>query len=105
MTWTDKEPTKMEGHRSAPPLDESLYDLRPQDAAFFKEITGIEDDTALKQHILDIQAKAYKVGSYLVQNILLSSNIIDSFTARLLLMDAFIFLFSPGMFVYKFELS
>jgi SAM-dependent methyltransferase len=54
----------MEGHRSAPPLDESLYDLRPQDAAFFKEITGIEDDTALKQHILDIQAKAYKIAPY-----------------------------------------
>lgn len=62
----DEEPTNimMEGHCSAPPLDESLYDLRPQDAAFFKKLTGIEDDAALKQHILDIQAKAYKVAPY-----------------------------------------
>ncbi|KAG1745263.1 hypothetical protein EDB19DRAFT_480557 [Suillus lakei] len=64
MTSTDKEPTKIEVHRTAPPLDESLYDLRPQDAAFFKKLTGIEDDAALKQHILDIQAKAYKVAPY-----------------------------------------
>ncbi|KAG2036751.1 hypothetical protein BDR03DRAFT_934287 [Suillus americanus] len=54
----------MEGHCSVPPLDESLYDLRPQDAAFFKKLTGIEDDAALKQHILYIQAKAYKVAPY-----------------------------------------
>ncbi|KAG1754566.1 hypothetical protein EDB19DRAFT_2035036 [Suillus lakei] len=46
--------------RTFPPLDESLYDLRPQDAAFYKKLTGVGDDAALKQHILDVQAKAYK---------------------------------------------
>ncbi|KAG2142472.1 hypothetical protein DEU56DRAFT_264985 [Suillus clintonianus] len=61
---TNKEPPKIEAQRTFPPLDESLYDLRPQDAAFYKKLTGIEDDAALKQHILDVQAKAYKVAPY-----------------------------------------
>ncbi|KAG1745264.1 hypothetical protein EDB19DRAFT_480808 [Suillus lakei] len=61
---TDKAPAMIEAQRTFPPLDESLYDLRPQDAAFYRKLTGIEDDTALKQHILDIQAKAYKVAPY-----------------------------------------
>ncbi|KAG2142473.1 hypothetical protein DEU56DRAFT_794667 [Suillus clintonianus] len=66
MASMDKESqsTKIETHHSAPPLDESLYGLRPQDAVFFKKLTGIEDDAVLKQHILDIQAKAYKVAPY-----------------------------------------
>ncbi|OJA18478.1 hypothetical protein AZE42_13778 [Rhizopogon vesiculosus] len=50
-------------HRTFPPLDESQYNLSSQDAAFMKKLTGIEDDAALKHHILDIQAKAYKVTS------------------------------------------
>ncbi|KAG0704977.1 hypothetical protein DFH29DRAFT_326553 [Suillus ampliporus] len=64
MNLTVKEPAKIEAQLSFPPLDESLYDLAPKDAAFFKKLTGIEDDVALKQHILDIQAKAYKVAPY-----------------------------------------
>ncbi|KAG0698591.1 hypothetical protein DFH29DRAFT_991043 [Suillus ampliporus] len=64
MSRTDKEPAKIEVQRSFPPLDESHYDVRPQDAAFYKKLTGIEDDAALKQHILDVQAKAYKVAPY-----------------------------------------
>ncbi|KAG2156752.1 uncharacterized protein EDB93DRAFT_1125401 [Suillus bovinus] len=60
----NREPPKIEAQRTFPPLDESLYNLRPRDAAFYKELTGIEDDAALKQHILDIQAKAYKVAPY-----------------------------------------
>jgi hypothetical protein len=58
---TNREPPKIEAQRTFPPLDENLYNLRPQDAAFYKELTGIKDDAALKQHILDVQAKAYKV--------------------------------------------
>lgn len=57
----DEETAKIEAQRSFPPLDESRYNLRPQDAALFKELTGIEDDDALKDHILKVQAKAYKV--------------------------------------------
>jgi hypothetical protein len=60
---TGKKPAKIEAQRSFPPLDESHYNLRPEDAVFFKELTGIEDDATLKQHILNIQAKAYKVAS------------------------------------------
>ncbi|KAG2343139.1 hypothetical protein BDR05DRAFT_934102 [Suillus weaverae] len=62
MTNTD--PPKIEAQRTFPPLDENLYNLRPQDATFYKELTGIEDDAALKRHILDVQAKAYKVAPY-----------------------------------------
>jgi SAM-dependent methyltransferase len=61
---TDREPPKIEAQLTFPPLDENLYNPRPQDAAFYKELTGIEDDEALKQHILDVQAKAYKVAPY-----------------------------------------
>ncbi|KAG1776320.1 hypothetical protein EV702DRAFT_971506 [Suillus placidus] len=61
---TIREPPKIEAQRTFPPLDENLYDLRPKDAAFYKELTGIEDDAALKRHILDVQAKAYKVAPY-----------------------------------------
>ncbi|EGO04103.1 hypothetical protein SERLA73DRAFT_158452 [Serpula lacrymans var. lacrymans S7.3] len=42
------------------PLDERLYVLKPEASAFFKSHTGIHDDDALKSHILDVQAKAYK---------------------------------------------
>ncbi|KAG0696581.1 hypothetical protein DFH29DRAFT_194172 [Suillus ampliporus] len=64
MNLTDQEPAKIEAQLSFPPLDESLYKLGPEDAAFFKKLTGIKDDVTLKQHILDIQAKAYKVAPY-----------------------------------------
>ncbi|OJA11841.1 hypothetical protein AZE42_04055 [Rhizopogon vesiculosus] len=45
---------------SYPPLDEREYNPRPQDIVFMKKLIGIEDDAALKRHILDVQAKAYK---------------------------------------------
>ncbi|KAG1823536.1 uncharacterized protein BJ212DRAFT_688031 [Suillus subaureus] len=61
---TNREPPKIEAQRTFPPLDQSLYNLRPQDATFYKELTGIEDDEALKQHILDVQEKAYNVAPY-----------------------------------------
>ncbi|OAX31099.1 hypothetical protein K503DRAFT_645273, partial [Rhizopogon vinicolor AM-OR11-026] len=46
------------------PLDESQYNPNSQDVAFMKKLTGIEDDAALKRHILNVQAKAYKIAPY-----------------------------------------
>ncbi|KAF9240249.1 hypothetical protein BU15DRAFT_74165 [Melanogaster broomeanus] len=46
------------------PLDPSLYALSPSEAAFFKAVTGIDDDAGLKAHILMVQEKAYKVAPY-----------------------------------------
>ena len=36
----------------------------PDEAAFFKAQTGIEDEDKLKKHILDIQRRAYEVWPY-----------------------------------------
>ncbi|KIJ66175.1 hypothetical protein HYDPIDRAFT_87780 [Hydnomerulius pinastri MD-312] len=47
-----------------PPLDPGLYSLSSEEAAFFKAATGIEDDDALKAHILIAQEKAYKVAPF-----------------------------------------
>ncbi|KAM6503843.1 hypothetical protein JOM56_000786 [Amanita muscaria] len=47
-----------------PPLDESLYSLDEEELAFFKSQTGIDDEAELKEHVLAIQAKAYKVFPY-----------------------------------------
>ncbi|KIJ66722.1 hypothetical protein HYDPIDRAFT_85606 [Hydnomerulius pinastri MD-312] len=41
-----------------------LYKLSPEDAAFFKAQTGIDNDEALKEHILAVQERAYKVVPY-----------------------------------------
>ncbi|KAH7907017.1 hypothetical protein BJ138DRAFT_551790 [Hygrophoropsis aurantiaca] len=49
---------------SAPPLDETLYSLDPKDAVVFKTFSGISDDQLLKEHILHVQAQAYKVVPY-----------------------------------------
>lgn len=49
---------------SLPGVDASLYKLSPAQAAFFKTQTGIDDDEDLKRHILEVQAKAYKVAPY-----------------------------------------
>jgi len=40
--------------------DTSLYNPTPEETAFFKAQTGIDNDDELKRHILDVQAKAYK---------------------------------------------
>jgi len=45
-------------------LDPSLYALSPSEEAFFKAATGIEDDAALKTHVMMVQEKAYKVAPY-----------------------------------------
>ena len=42
------------------PLDESKYKLDNEEAAFFKEQTGIQDDAALKTHLVEIQRKAFE---------------------------------------------
>ena len=42
-------------------LDPDLYNLQPQEAAFFKQLTGIHNDELLKQHIIQVQTKAYEV--------------------------------------------
>ncbi|KAG2342482.1 hypothetical protein BDR05DRAFT_964090 [Suillus weaverae] len=49
---------------STPTVDTSLYSLSSEEAAFFKAQTGIDDDEDLKRHILEVQAKAYKVVPY-----------------------------------------
>ncbi|KAI0932444.1 hypothetical protein AcW1_000430 [Taiwanofungus camphoratus] len=46
------------------PLDESSYGLDEQETAFFKSQTGIRDDGALKQHIVNVQTDAYEVHPY-----------------------------------------
>ncbi|KAI0726728.1 hypothetical protein C8Q72DRAFT_497689 [Fomitopsis betulina] len=46
------------------PLDPSLYKLEEDEAAFFKQATGIPDDELLKQHILRVQVEAYEVYPY-----------------------------------------
>ena len=42
-------------------LNPGFYNLQPYDVAFFKQQTGIHYDELLKQHIMQVQAKAYKV--------------------------------------------
>lgn len=42
-------------------LDPSLYKLGDEEAAFFKQSTGIKDSEELKQHILQVQKEAYAV--------------------------------------------
>ncbi|EJD41307.1 hypothetical protein AURDEDRAFT_115549 [Auricularia subglabra TFB-10046 SS5] len=50
--------------QNAEPLDDAAFQLRPDEASFFKSQTGIDDDAQLKQHILDVQRKAYTVWPY-----------------------------------------
>lgn len=49
---------------SIPAADTSLYGLTSEEAAFFKAQIGIDDDEDLKRHILEVQAKAYKIAPY-----------------------------------------
>ncbi|EIW79526.1 hypothetical protein CONPUDRAFT_58142 [Coniophora puteana RWD-64-598 SS2] len=49
---------------SIPPLDDTLYHISPDAAAFFKLSTGIEDDEELKKHILTVREKAYSIVPY-----------------------------------------
>lgn len=47
------------------PLDPGLLQLDEEEANFFRVLTGIKNDEELKQHIVDITAKAYKVSGLL----------------------------------------
>ncbi|KAF8901038.1 hypothetical protein CPB84DRAFT_996751 [Gymnopilus junonius] len=47
-----------------PELDPSLYVLHPDETEFFQQLTGIKDEEELKQHILNVQAKAYAIYGY-----------------------------------------
>jgi hypothetical protein len=49
-----EKPTKL-------PLDDKLYSLDAEELSFFQEQTGITDETKLKEHIIAVQGKAYKV--------------------------------------------
>lgn len=54
------------------PIDDSKYALSEAESAFWKAQTGISDDELLKQHIISVADKAYKV--LLIQQILALSN-------------------------------
>ncbi len=54
-------------------LDDSLYALTEDEAAFFKVETGIQDDVQLKNHILAIQEEAYKVRVDISRDLLCSN--------------------------------
>jgi hypothetical protein len=43
------------------PLDQNLYQPTEEEKSFFKLLTGINNDEDLKQHIITVQTKAYKV--------------------------------------------
>ncbi|KAH7910777.1 hypothetical protein BJ138DRAFT_1064440 [Hygrophoropsis aurantiaca] len=47
-----------------PPIDQNLYALDEESSTFFKSQTGISDDSALREHILSVQAKAYAFKPY-----------------------------------------
>ena len=49
-------------------LDPERLKLNESEAAFFKQQTGISDDEELRQHILQVQADAWKVSSALKLN-------------------------------------
>jgi len=42
-------------------LDSTLLGLNPEEEAFFKSETGIQDTEELKKHIIQVQDDAYKV--------------------------------------------
>ncbi|KAG9315671.1 hypothetical protein JVU11DRAFT_3317 [Chiua virens] len=46
------------------PIDPKQYSLDPEASEFFKIVTRIQDDDKLREHILDVQAKAYAVAAY-----------------------------------------
>ncbi|KAI0056563.1 hypothetical protein BV25DRAFT_1832101 [Artomyces pyxidatus] len=42
-----------------PSSDDDLYKVDELEVAFFKELTGIQDDVALREHLFNIQCEAY----------------------------------------------
>ncbi|KAF8075122.1 hypothetical protein FPV67DRAFT_616025 [Lyophyllum atratum] len=47
-----------------PPLEERFYALSSEEFEFFKARNGIEDEEAMKQHIIAVQKSAYKIYGY-----------------------------------------
>jgi len=45
-------------------LDGTLLELNPEEEAFFKSETGIQDTEELRKHIIEVQEDAYKVYPY-----------------------------------------
>lgn len=43
------------------PLDDKLYRLDADEIAFYKVRTGIHDEAALKEHVVQVQHEAYQV--------------------------------------------
>lgn len=54
----------MSDNAEIPLLDGKHYALDGEELAFFKSQTGIQDEHALKAHIMKVQTEAYKVGDY-----------------------------------------
>ncbi|KAJ3561953.1 hypothetical protein NP233_g9878 [Leucocoprinus birnbaumii] len=46
------------------PLDPTLLDLEDEEARFFKQLTGIQNEKELRDHIVGVQEKAYQVYRY-----------------------------------------
>ncbi|KAI0719150.1 hypothetical protein C8T65DRAFT_61873 [Cerioporus squamosus] len=47
-----------------PLLEASYSSVTPEELDFVRQQTGIQDDAALREHILDVQAEAFKVHPY-----------------------------------------
>jgi hypothetical protein len=53
-----------ENHRHLPEeLDPSLYTLSKDEADFFKQLTKIDDDEKLKEHIFAVQREAFEAST------------------------------------------
>jgi len=44
----------------------TLLELGPEEEAFFKAETGIQDPEELRTHVVDVHEEAYKAGAYLL---------------------------------------
>ena len=50
-----------DGSNDTAGLDEKFYSLSFEELAFFLKETGIDSELVLESHLMDVQAKAYKV--------------------------------------------
>ena len=60
MSSSEANMAKLHAHIGAP-LDDKLYRLDAEEVAFYKGKTGIQDDLALREHIIKVQQDAYQV--------------------------------------------
>ena len=47
-----------------PLLEASYSSITPEELDFVREQTGIQDDIALREHILNVQAEAFQIHPY-----------------------------------------